>query len=52
MDKVKVNGKDAHEVFHYIRTNYDGFKNTDGTYSMIGWNFGKFIIGKKGDIIT
>lgn len=46
MDKIKVNGKDAHPVYQWLKTQKGGFLTDD-----IKWNFGKFLIGKDGQVI-
>lgn len=38
--KVDVNGENASELFKYLRLN----SNLQG--GIIGWNFGKFLVGK------
>lgn len=43
-DKVKVNGKDAHPLFKFLRANSSLKSNT------VGWNFGKFLIAPDGRI--
>jgi len=44
MDKVKVNGNDAHPLFIYLRTAVPGIFNT----TAIKWNFTKFLIDRNG----
>lgn len=44
MDKCSVNGKDASEV-------YDFLKVSSGNTKPIEWNFGKFLVGKDGTVI-
>jgi glutathione peroxidase len=43
--KVNVNGKNAHPLFQYLRT------NSSMKGSKIGWNFGKFLIDKQSNIV-
>ncbi len=45
-DKVKVNGKDAIELYQYLKSN----KPTDEGVEKIRWNFTKFLIDKNGNI--
>jgi glutathione peroxidase len=40
--KTKVNGKQAADLFKYLRLN----SNLDG--GRIGWNFGKFVVNRDG----
>jgi len=42
-EKIKVNGKDAHPVFLYLRSALPGLLGTS-----VKWNFEKFICNKEG----
>lgn len=42
-EKIKVNGKDAHPVYRYLKSNIGGVLG-----SSIKWNFTKFLINKQG----
>ncbi|MDQ7917557.1 glutathione peroxidase [Mesonia sp. MT50] len=42
-EKVKVNGKNAHPIFNYLKSHLSGFLS-----SKIKWNFTKFLIDKDG----
>jgi glutathione peroxidase len=44
-EMVKVNGKNAHPLFHYLTSNSKGF-----LLKSIKWNFAKFLIDKDGNI--
>lgn len=44
-NKVRVNGKDAHPLFKFLRLN----SNLEG--GKIGWNFGKFLINRELGIV-
>lgn len=46
MEKIDVNGKDAHPIYNWLKEQQGGFL-TDG----IKWNFTKFLIGKDGQVI-
>ncbi|KAJ1921400.1 hypothetical protein H4219_000717 [Mycoemilia scoparia] len=46
MDKVKVNGNDAHPVFTYLKSQGHGFL-TDA----IKWNFTKFLVDRHGAVV-
>lgn len=41
--KIKVNGKDSHPLYEYLKSHHSGILN-----SSIKWNFTKFLINKKG----
>eukprot|EP00347_Sterkiella_histriomuscorum_P000535 403375480 len=43
MDKVNVNGNDAHEVFKFLKK--------EANFNKIGWNFGKFLVNQEGHVI-
>lgn len=44
-EKIDVNGKDAHPIFKYLKSNLSG-----GIFgSKIKWNFTKFVIDKRGN---
>ena len=44
--KVRVNGKDAHPLFKYLRENAPGMMGSKS----IKWNFTKFLIDREGNI--
>ena len=46
MEKVDVNGKDAHPIFNLLKRQEGGFL-TDG----IKWNFTKILVNKEGDVV-
>ena len=43
MDKIDVNGPDAHPLYEWLRSETTG--------KDIKWNFGKFLVGKDGQVI-
>lgn len=45
-DKVAVNGKNSSNLFRFLR------QNSSLKGRRIGWNFGKFILDKKGEIVN
>lgn len=47
MEKVKVNGKDAHPVFKFLKSQTKGFITNS-----IKWNFTKFLISRDGQVIA
>lgn len=47
MDKVDVNGADAHPLWTYLSETAPGFLGSKA----IKWNFTKFLIGKDGEVI-
>uniref|UniRef100_A0A8C9H2Y4 Glutathione peroxidase n=1 Tax=Piliocolobus tephrosceles TaxID=591936 RepID=A0A8C9H2Y4_9PRIM len=42
---VKVNGKDTHELFKFLKMHDD-----KGMLENIGWNFGKFLVDRNGNV--
>ncbi len=44
--KIKVNGKDANEVYKYLTSKESGFKGK------IRWNFTKFLIDRDGKVVN
>ena len=47
MEKIKVNGKDAHPLYKWLKGEKPGILGTEA----IKWNFTKFLIGKDGQVI-
>lgn len=47
MEKVKVNGVDAHPLWKWLKGEKPGFLGTEG----IKWNFTKFLIGRDGQVL-
>ena len=44
--KIKVNGKDASALYKYLKKEQSGFLTND-----IKWNFTKFLVNQKGEVI-
>ena len=47
MEKVEVNGDNAHPLFKWLKTQAPGVLGSEG----IKWNFTKFLVGKDGRVI-
>jgi glutathione peroxidase len=47
MEKIDVNGKDAHPLFQWLKQQAPGLLGSEG----IKWNFTKFLIGRDGQVI-
>ena len=47
MAKVKVNGKDAHPLWQWLKGEKPGLLGTEG----IKWNFTKFLVGRDGQVV-
>ncbi|OAZ91476.1 glutathione peroxidase [Halomonas sp. G11] len=48
MEKVRVNGSDAHPLFVLLKREAPGMLGT----TMIKWNFTKFLVGRDGKVIA
>ncbi len=48
MSKVKVNGKDTIPLYQYLKSEAKGLLGIEA----IKWNFTKFLINKKGEVVT
>ncbi|GAW82853.1 glutathione peroxidase-like thioredoxin peroxidase [Plasmodium gonderi] len=49
---IEVNGENTHELFKFLKANCDNMHDKHGTLENIGWNFGKFLVDKKGNVIS
>ena len=47
MEKINVNGPEAHPVYQWLKSQAPGLLGTEG----IKWNFTKFLVGKDGQVI-
>ena len=47
MEKIDVNGQQAHPLFQWLKQQAPGLLGTEG----IKWNFTKFLIGRDGQVI-
>lgn len=47
MDKVKVNGEDAAELFKFLKASAPGLLGSEA----IKWNFTKFLVGRDGQLV-
>ena len=47
MEKINVNGDDAHSLFKWLKAEAPGVLGSEG----IKWNFTKFLVGKEGQVI-
>ena len=47
MEKIDVNGKDAHPLFQWLKQQAPGLLGSEG----IKWNFTKFLVGRDGHVI-
>ena len=51
LDKVDVNGNFTHELYKHLRTK-SILNNLNGTARAIPWNFAKFLLNKKGQVLS
>ena len=47
MEKINVNGEDAHPLFKWLKAQAPGILGSEG----IKWNFTKFLVGKDGRVL-
>jgi glutathione peroxidase len=47
MEKINVNGDDAHPLFKWVKAEAPGLLGSEG----IKWNFTKFLVGKDGRVV-
>jgi len=47
MEKINVNGDDAHPLFQWLKSEAPGVLGSEG----IKWNFTKFLVGKDGQVM-
>jgi glutathione peroxidase-family protein len=47
LNKIKVNGEDAHPLYRHLTGAHPGIAE-----GRIGWNFTKFLIGKNGEVLA
>jgi glutathione peroxidase len=47
MEKIDVNGSDAHPLYQWLKSQAPGLLGTEG----IKWNFTKFLVSKDGQVI-
>ena len=47
MEKINVNGEDAHPLFKWLKAEAPGVLGSEG----IKWNFTKFLVGKDGRVL-
>ena len=52
MEKVEVNGENTHPVFAFLRNNSSLYDPATKTAKVIPWNFAKFFINSKGQVIN
>ena len=49
--KINVNGKEAHPVYQFLRFHSSLYNPKDKVANEIPWNFAKFLVNKKGEVI-
>ena len=50
MEKVEVNGPDAHNLFKFLRLHSPLFESSSGAVNSIPWNYCKFLVDKNGQV--
>jgi glutathione peroxidase len=51
MQKVEINGENTHPIFVFLRNNSSLYDPPSKTAKLIPWNFAKFFINSKGQVI-
>ena len=51
-EKVEVNGDKTHPLFVFLRNNSELFNKKTGQAEVIPWNFAKFLINSKGEVVN
>jgi len=51
IEKVDVNGKATHPMYHFLKRYSPLYRETCDTVLPIPWNFGKFLIDKAGRVV-
>lgn len=51
-EKVEVNGDKTHPLFVFLRNNSELFNKKTGQAEVIPWNFAKFLINSKGEVVS
>lgn len=46
--RIDVNGRDAHPLYHYLKTSRPGFLGIQ----RIAWNFTKFLVDRRGCVVS
>lgn len=50
-EKVEVNGVNTHPVYKFLRSNSQLFNGKDKSAKFIPWNFAKFLVNGKGEVV-
>ena len=50
-EKVEVNGPETHPVYRYLRKNSSLFNKKFNHSKVIPWNFAKFLLNRKGEVV-
>ena len=50
--RLNVNGKDAHEVFRYVRRNSELYVPAKDLVTEIPWNWAKFLLNSSGEVVA
>lgn len=50
--KIEVNGPNSHEVYKYLRCNSELHDQKKKEVKEIPWNFAKFLVNSKGEVVS
>ncbi|KAI4835644.1 glutathione peroxidase-like thioredoxin peroxidase [Plasmodium brasilianum] len=48
---VEVNGENTNDLFKFLKANCESMHDKNGKLENIGWNFGKFLVDRKGNVV-
>ncbi|CRH03768.1 glutathione peroxidase-like thioredoxin peroxidase, putative [Plasmodium relictum] len=49
---IDINGDKTHPLFKFLKANCDSMHDENGTLKSIGWNFGKFLVDRNGNVVN
>ena len=50
MEKVEVNGPNAHDLYKYLRINSELYSEDSAKSKVVPWNYSKFLINQQGKV--
>lgn len=52
LERTDINGERMHPLYHYLKRNSELYRPHRNKAMPIAWNYGKFLVGPTGDIIS
>ena len=50
--KIEVNGENTHPIYRYLRSKSELFNKKTSRSKVIPWNFSKFLLNSKGEVVN